>query len=180
MNTPLPPEKSGIRPFENDVEYLMSELEWVRVRTRRIQAQNERQGSRNNPARASIAARHLMPVMACGEQVACLLKEEHDMRSLIDFRLKVGDDEGKVPSLVRLCRDHGLNDFEKHILLLGMVACLGTTAGISTCSGWSLFIHRVSSIRRLSSSFWRWVTRSASMSCRSCWPRAFFDGKALS
>lgn len=66
--------------------------------------------------------------MVCGEHVACLLREEHDFRNLIDSRLKVGLDEAKVPSLIRLCRDHGLGDFEKHILLLGMVACLGTTA----------------------------------------------------
>jgi len=127
LNSSSSAEISGIRPFENDVEYLMAELEWVRARTRRIEMQKETTADHRTRSRVRYS-NSPVSVSVCTQQIDCLLAEERDIRDRIRASLALGEGEGKIPGLVRMCRDLELGDFEKHILLLGMIPCLGSSA----------------------------------------------------
>ena len=126
MHTSESPENSDTRAFDSDVEYLLAEIAWVLRRTQRIKAQKESQDSRLHPPRTVLGARCVPSVMVCGERVDCLARAEQEARSRVDKRLEVGASEGRIPSLIRMCRDHGFGDVEKHVLLLGMVPALGS------------------------------------------------------
>jgi len=134
MHEQLPPENSGVRPYETDVEYLMAEVDWIHVRAERIEAfrllhrQDEgqlRMGSRRN--------RDLC-LIATADRVSSLEAEESGLRQEIDARRALNRADGPALGLDRLCLEHVLNDVERHLLLLGFVPTLGSAEFIDSVS----------------------------------------------
>lgn len=124
MNTPHTPEKSGIQSFPNDFEYISAELEWVGARVQRLVVQ--RQLEELEGIRVQRGARHQVYVGEVSPQrVSMLEAEEKAIRGTIDARLALNRTGGPDIGLDRLCREHGLTEFDRNLLLLCFVPCLG-------------------------------------------------------
>jgi len=124
MNTPLSPEKSGTAPFENDLDYLMAEIEWIGARVRRIVAQRQpnEQDDRlvQRGLRRNIGGGAVRP-----DLLKCLIVEEKVFRQAIDSRLNLNRTIGPAIGLDRICQQHGLGGFERTLILLAFISCLG-------------------------------------------------------
>lgn len=129
MNSSSSPENSGICPYQTDIEYLLAEVEWIRIRSRRIEAQRCLEPDEGTSSRIN---------RRCGtanaDTVARLLKEELELRQEIDNRLVINRTVGPILGLDKLCQDHCLGDVERTLLLLGFVPCLGYNAFLGSVS----------------------------------------------
>jgi len=132
MQTKSPTENSGVRPYATDVEYLMAEVEWIRVRAERIEAfrllhtENEgqlRMGNRRN--------RDLC-VIASADRVTRLEEQESALRQEIDARRALNRADGPALGLDRLCLEYNLNDVERTTLLLGFVPVMGSSEFVTS------------------------------------------------
>ncbi len=63
---------------------------------------------------------------ALPDSVEGLLERENRLLAEIDGRVALNRAAGPELGLERLCRQHGLNDVERMVLLLGFVPCLGS------------------------------------------------------
>ncbi len=124
MNTPLSPEKSGTVPFENDLDYLIAEIDWIGARVRRIVAQRQLDEQEDRLV-ARGPRRNIVAGTVSLDLVKCLLVEENALRQAIDSRLSLNRTVGPVIGLDRLCDQHGLGEFERTLILLAFVPCLG-------------------------------------------------------
>jgi SpoVK/Ycf46/Vps4 family AAA+-type ATPase len=109
-------------PYANDLEYLQDELEWVEERTRRIQ--NEISLRR---VEAGEDVEDFVGVGRQGEQPSPRVlrsrvdrhrRWEDAMRANVNRRLDLTRKAGVVLALDRLCASHGLDQFDRTILLL--------------------------------------------------------------
>jgi len=120
------PGEPGVRPYATDIEYLMDLVGWIQVRANRIVRQrelNERDAA--NPLLASRRGRNVYRDALPGS-VEELLERETSLLVEIDGRAALNRATGPALGLDRLCRQHGLNDVERMVLLLGFVPCLGS------------------------------------------------------
>ncbi|HPB50104.1 MAG TPA: hypothetical protein PLZ31_02580 [Myxococcota bacterium] len=134
MTSPLSPEKSGIQSFQNDIEYLTAEFEWMRVRARRIEFQRElEEQSGAASKRYNWRGRSIQPPITA-DMVACLQEQESVLRRGIDARLEMNRGAGPALGLDKACVEFHLNSFERHILLLATLPCFGSNASLQTIS----------------------------------------------
>ena len=125
MQIPNSPEKSRLRPYETDVEYLMAEVDWIRVRAERIEATRLLEAQNRVTPRPGFWRNRVAVVQVSSDTVASLTAEEASARQEIDARVAVNRTEGPGLGLDRLCVEFGLNEVERHIVLLGFVPILG-------------------------------------------------------
>ncbi len=112
-------------PFTTDLEYLQAELAWVRTRTRRIEATTL--AVDQDPAVARMPSVRVRAVYndATANMAGQLAVEEQAVRQEIDERLALNRAGGPGLGLDRLCLDHHLGQFERTVLLLTTIPCLG-------------------------------------------------------
>jgi len=134
MTTPASPEKSGNQPFQSDLEYLATELDWIRVRSRRIELQRTLGEIDEGTPRQGHFRSHAVSLANSAERVRRCLDEENAIRLDIDTRLADNRSGGPALGLDRLCEEHGLNTFERHVLLLAFVPTLGANASMNSIS----------------------------------------------
>ncbi len=128
------PENSGNHPFPGDLEYLAVELEWIRARARRIELQRALGDVDEGTLRQGHFRSHAVSLVNSADRVRRYLEEEDTLRLDIDTRLAVNRATGPVVGLDRLCEEHGLNAFERHVLLLAFVPVLGSNASMNSIS----------------------------------------------
>jgi len=134
MNSKTFPEKPGNQSFPNDLEYLAAELEWIRARARRIELQRALGDIDEGTPRQGHFRSHAVSLVNSADRVRRYLEEEDTLRLDIDTRLAVNRAAGPVLGLDRLCEEHGLNAFERHVLLLAFVPTLGANASMNSIS----------------------------------------------
>jgi len=134
MQTSFPPEKSGIRPYATDIEYLMAEVEWIRIRSERIEAFRLLHTPDDAPLKLGSRRNRDLCMVASADRVTRLEVQESALRQEIDARVALNRNEGPGLGLDRLCLDFGLNDVERTTLLLGFVPSLGTAEFINSVS----------------------------------------------
>lgn len=120
------PGEPGVRPYATDIEYLMDLVAWIQVRANRIARQrelNERDAS--TPLLASRRGRHVYRDIL-PDSVEELLARETSLLSGVEARVALNRAVGPELGVDRLCRQYGLNEVERMILMLGFVPCLGS------------------------------------------------------
>lgn len=127
MNTPLSPEKSGVRPFDSDVEYLMAEVDWICKRAERIEAFRLLHAQEDVLPRLVNWRSRSVNVVVNVDRVTRLEAEESALRQEIDARVGVNRTDGPDLGLDRICLKFGLGDVERATLLLGFVSILGSS-----------------------------------------------------
>lgn len=112
-------------PWSSDLDYLRAELEWIEARCERLAlerlavrvASPDYHPSFGDPVskidRASLPRR-----------VAEAHELEKTMRVVVDERLAAHRAKGAELALDRLCRTHGLDDFERTVVLLAAAPCI--------------------------------------------------------
>jgi len=134
MQTSLPAEKSGVRPYATDIEYLMAEVDWIRIRSERIEAFRLLHGQDEGQLRMGSRRHRDLCLIASTDRVARLQEEESALRQEIDARMALNRKEGPGLGLDRLCLEHALNDVERAVLLLGFVPILGSAEFVNSVS----------------------------------------------
>ena len=134
MNGSSSPEKSGINPFLNDIDYLTQELRWVELRSRRIELQRRLLEWDGVAEKGRLQRRQALSLLGSAGQVERALDEEVAVRKEIDARVQVNRTEGPSLGLDRVCTECALNDFDRHLILLGVVPCLGVNAAMESIS----------------------------------------------
>ena len=121
----VPP--ASARPYLSDLEYLQDELDWIEARARRIADEMLlRKLEAGEDADDYVGGRLLdeppSPRMVRA-RVARHAKQERLRRTDIDLRLGETRKQGTGLALDHLCASHGLDDFERTILLLSAAPC---------------------------------------------------------
>lgn len=110
------------KPFADDLEYLLAELDWVHIRVERIALQRELE---EQSGRGGSYHLHGRFEGKCPERLERLLSEEEAHREGIDSRVTINRTEGPALGLDRVCDEHALGEFERTMLLLAVVPVLG-------------------------------------------------------
>ncbi len=134
MQTHVPPEKSGLRPYSTDIEYLMAETEWIRVRSERIEAFRLLHTPDDAPLKLGSRRNRDLCLIASADRVTRLEEQESALRQEIDARRALNRTDGPGLGLDRLCLEFGLNDVERHLLLLGFVPVMGSAEFVTSVS----------------------------------------------
>jgi hypothetical protein len=134
MTAPSSPENSGNRPFQGDLEYLAAELDWIRIRSRRIELQRTLGEIDEGTPRQGHFRSHAVSLANSADRVRRYLDEENAIRLEIDTRLALNRADGPAIGLDRMCEEYGLNAFERHVLLLAFVPTLGSNASMNSIS----------------------------------------------
>ena len=129
--------KSARVPFKDDLTYLTSEFAWIKARSARIGAQRDG-GSAPVLARPRRRVGQTEPVAECECRLTSLRTTEDSLRQEIDARLALNRDGGPELGLDRLCREHGLLDFERLVLLVGTLPVVGNLMAASYLEGASV------------------------------------------
>jgi hypothetical protein len=122
--SPTSPEKSAGVPFADDLTYLMAEFQWIKARSSRIGYQRE-DGIASGLTRSRRRAGLTEPVADCECRLTVLRSTEDRLRADIDTRLNLNRKVGPEMGLDRLCREHGLDPFERLVLLIGSLPVVG-------------------------------------------------------
>ena len=121
----LLPQPPG--PYENDLEYLQDELDWLDVRAHRIVDEILLRRIEAGEGADDYAAERFIEDAPPARLVRARAKrnrtEEDSRRADIDYRLRQTRLDGTTLALDRLCESHGLDDFERTILLLSAAPC---------------------------------------------------------
>jgi len=134
MPSPESPEKSGLRPYSTDIEYLMAEVDWIRIRSERIEAFRQFHNQGEVSWKMGNRRNRNLCVVASADRVSHLEKEESALRQEIDARRALNRADGPTLGLDRLCLEHVLNDVERHLLLLGFVPVMGSSEFVTSVS----------------------------------------------
>ncbi len=110
------------KPFKSDMDYILSELDWIRVRGKRIGLLAAAEERPTSPWRGRV--RDTPPKCDC--EVKYLLAEEDALRMDIDARLKMNRKDGPNIGLDQICEQHDLGEFERRLLLFGVLPALGS------------------------------------------------------
>jgi len=115
----------NVKPFATDLEYLTAELAWVHARTRRIEA--SQLTLEQDPVLARVQSGRVRAVYtdATASMAGQLAREELAIRQEIDARLALNRAGSLGLGLDRLCLEHGLGQFERTVLLLATIPCIG-------------------------------------------------------
>jgi hypothetical protein len=114
------------QPFANDLDYLAAELDWIRIRAQRINTRRQLEDQNDPTVKPGYRRSQTSPYPRCPDSVDCLQEQEDARRLEIDSRLKLNRSTGPGLGLDRLCQEHALGLFERHLLLLAFLPCLGT------------------------------------------------------
>lgn len=134
MPEQLPAEKSALRPYSTDIEYLMAETEWIRVRAERIEAFRLLHTEDEGQLRMGSRRRRDLCVIASADRVTRLEEQESALRQEIDARRALNRAAGPALGLDRLCLEYNLNDVERTTLLLGFVPVMGSSEFVTSVS----------------------------------------------
>ncbi len=113
------------QPFAGDLDYLSAELEWVEARARRIAAERHAAGPILEHDEDDDEVLFNDDDLDSWRRRAHLFRQtEQGLRTRLDARLALNrqshrDGRGPELALDRLCRLHGLDAFERNVLILG-------------------------------------------------------------
>jgi len=114
--------------FLNDIEYLESEVSWVRARCKRIEAERRLgEAEADQEARGVIGSSTKTSGKELRRRLPTLRQAENELRNQIDARLAANRDRGPELGIEHLRLCHGLSEFERLLLLLAGVVALGTS-----------------------------------------------------
>ena len=115
------------KPYRSDLEYLQDELEWIEARARRIadevllaKLEAGEDVDDYNPMRLLDEAPTPRMVRA---RVVRHKRREQAVRAAITLRLDASRSSGLSLALDRLCESHGLDEFDRTIILLAASPC---------------------------------------------------------
>ena len=115
------------KPYRSDLEYLQDELEWIEARARRIadevllaKLEAGEDVDDYNPMRLLDEAPTPRMVRA---RVVRHKRQEQAVRATITLRLDASRSSGLSLALDRLCESHGLDEFDRTIILLAASPC---------------------------------------------------------
>ncbi len=115
------------RPYESDLEYFQDELEWVEERARRILDEmalaRVEAGEEVDEYSGRFGREELPSPKVLRSRADRHRRTEEGIRALIDSRIQATRQAGVVLALDRLCASHGLDEFERTILLLASAPC---------------------------------------------------------
>ncbi len=120
--------KRNVTLYASNVDYLQDELEWVRTRCRRLAYKlklEKLEGMDEDEFNALPAWRRKeTPAPSVMDaRTKRLQRKERALRKRIDARLAHHEALGKATRLQELCTMHGLDDFERHVVLLAVAPC---------------------------------------------------------
>ena len=109
--------------FTNNAEYLESEATWLKVRTQRMQVEDEITRQTEQvvswpPRRGELGCCELQA------KLTSVVETETALRASIDARRNIGGRKGVLLGLDRLQHDHKLNSFERLVLLIAALPAL--------------------------------------------------------
>lgn len=128
---PYPMFKSAT-PFDDDLDYIQSEVHWAAAKCHRIGAQRAlaKLGHGNDADddhdRTDDDDRKADQIR---QRLRRHQKAEHDLRAEIDARIDATRSAGVVLALDHLCASCGLDELERQILILLSIPCLSGTMG---------------------------------------------------
>lgn len=109
-------------PYETDLAYIEEELQWVAARAEGVGASIELERLDGEPSRRSPFDEPLSP-RTLAQRRTRLQAKEGRLRDRIDRRLDATRQAGRSVALDRLCEAHGLDAFERTVLLLAAGPC---------------------------------------------------------
>ena len=114
-------------PYGSDLEYLQDELDWVEERTRRLLDETAlariEAGEEVDDYPGRGMYEELPPPRVLRNRAARHRKLEESIRATIDHRLAETHRSGTMLALDRLCTSHGLDEFDRTVMLLAAAPC---------------------------------------------------------